>query len=380
MGTTDDGPNLHHLSDRIDALEQRLEAIEPDRAVPGVETELICAVPEPSPRDLEPGISVERARLIQYAARKWVNETVLHYYFFDDGPFGGAEIQKNIVREGFDVWRDVGIGLTFEEVDRIADAEVRIGFLAGDGYWSYLGTDVLQIGQQERTMNFGSDLTRDRRGVDVPVHEIGHTLGFPHEHQNPLAGIVWDEPAVHDTFSGPPNNWTPEMIERNILRKIPTGEVEGSDWDRDSIMHYAFQAGLIKVPAEFRTEPLIPDPGLSEADKEQALFFYPASQPTPVLQPFESVRIDLEPGRQANFAIEPDATRTYTIQTFGYTDSVIVLFEDVDGDHVFVAGDDDSGWSRNARLQLRLYAGRRYVLRVRLYYHWSSGEMAVMVY
>ena len=48
-------------------------------------------------------------------------------------------------------------------------------------------------------MNFGWDLRADERGVDVPVHEIGHALGFSHEHQNPFAGIVWDEEGVFDT-------------------------------------------------------------------------------------------------------------------------------------------------------------------------------------
>ena len=27
---------------------------------------------------------------------------------------------------------------------------------------------------------------------DTALHGIGHTLGLPHEHQNPNAGIVWD--------------------------------------------------------------------------------------------------------------------------------------------------------------------------------------------
>lgn len=58
----------------------------------------------------------------------------------------------------------------------------------------------------------------------------------------------------------------------------------------------------------------------------------------------------------------------------------MVLFEDRSGDYQYVARDDDSGWNRNARLQVRLYAGRRYVLRIRLYYQWASGEMAVMLW
>ena len=88
----------------------------------------------------------------------------------------------------------------------------------------------------------------------------------------------------------------------------------------------------------------------------------------------------MSPGEQKDFTIRPAATREYRIQTFGYTDSVMVLFEEHDGDFQFVAGDDDSGWDRNARLQLRLYAGRTYALRIRLYYQWASGDMAVLLW
>ena len=135
----------------------------------------------------------------------------------------------------------------------INDAEIRIGFLQGDGAWSYVGRDVIDIpGQHERTMNFGWDLKRDPRGVDTPVHEIGHTLGFPHEHQNPFAGIVWDESAVYRFFAGSPNFWSRQKTFHNVLRKLPERSVEGSKWDPNSIMHYPFDAGLIERDLVFR--------------------------------------------------------------------------------------------------------------------------------
>lgn len=378
----DDTPSNEELANRVDELERLLATLSYEGATAAAgDIEIDCGVPELPPRQMDPGISAERESLIQYNARKWVNETVIHYYFFRDGPYKGAKKQIDLVEKGFQEWRDVGIGIQFERVSSIDDAEVRIGFLSGDGYWSYVGTDVLNIGQQERTMNFGSDLSRDRREHNVAVHEIGHTLGFPHEHQNPNAGIVWDEPAVMSRFSGPPNNWDEAKIRHNILRKIPSGQVDGSDWDRDSVMHYGFPAGLIKVPVKYQTEPLDPALGLSGPDKEQARFFYPKPDPKhPTLNPFELARLDIGPGGQADFVITPKSTRTYTLQTFGRTDSVMVLFEQANGTNIFVAGDDDSGWDRNAQIRTRLYSGRTYVVRVRLYYKWASGEMALMLW
>ena len=145
-------------------------------------------------------------------------------------------------------------------------------------------------------------------------------------------------------------------------------------------MHYAFGAGLIERPEEYQNG-LEPTPGLSDTDIEQVIAFYPPTAPSYTeLRPFESQRLSLSPGEQKDFSNTPTATREYTIQTFGGTDTVMVLFEDYNGDFQYVAGDDDSGWNRNARLQLRLYSGRKYVLRIRLYYQWASGSSAVMLW
>ena len=347
-----------------------------------------CTLPRVPDRVLPPDLNPNRARLIRLNEKKWANGTRLRYYFFDratDGPNGGwvgPEAQRDAVRQAFDDWKALGIGLAFEEVSDREDAEIRIGFLQGDGAWSYVGRDVIDVARDpnERTMNFGWDLTTPY-GRDTALHEIGHTLGFPHEHQNPNAGIEWDEPAVYDYFGGPPNNWDDEPIRWNILRKIPPGEASGSAWDPDSIMHYAFPAGVIERPEEYR-DGLTPDPGLSEQDIDWAKRFYPAleRQQETELKPYESQRLTLQPGEQVNFRIRPPFTRRYRIQTFGASDTVIVLFEASNGETRFVAGDDDSGADRNASLEERLYRDRDYILRVRLYYADLSGETAVFMW
>ena len=58
----------------------------------------------------------------------------------------------------------------------------------------------------------------------------------------------------------------------------------------------------------------------------------------------------------------------------------MVLFEEVDGELRHLAADDDSGEDRNAQITVKLFAGRRYVLRIRLYYKTGSGETAVMLF
>lgn len=367
---------LERLEARLGAQREHYVAEEQD------EVQRFCSLPQVPERTFGPEVSPLRARLIRYFDKKWVNGTKLRYYFFDSGPFSGGNDQKDLVREGFNIWDEVGIGISFEEVTNISEAEVRIGFLRGDGAWSYVGRDVIDVpGQYERTMNFGWDLTRDPRGVDTPVHEIGHTLGFPHEHQNPFSGIVWDERAVYDYFGGPPNNWSRETTFYNVLRKLSVSEVEGSQWDPNSIMHYSFPAGLIETPQQYRAG-LRPELGLSDSDTAEVRKFYPPldDETNPQLVPFKSEFLSLAPGEQRNFSIEPNATRDYTIQTFGSSDTLIVLFEDQGTELRFVDGDDDSGTSFNARIKVRLYRGRKYVLRIRLYLNYASGDTAVMLW
>jgi hypothetical protein len=147
-------------------------------------------------------------------------------------------------------------------------------------------------------------------------------------------------------------------------------------------MHYPFQAGLILQPERYRTEPLRPAGGLSARDLAWVRAFYPGEDDAelPELLPFQSRELAILPGAQRDFVIRPTATREYTLQTFGVSDTVMVLFERADGQLRYQAGDDDSGEDRNATLQLKLFQGREYVLRVRLYFSQASGETAVMLW
>jgi hypothetical protein len=352
-----------------------------------------CSLPVQPEPDVPAGLGADRTRAIVRGRSKWANNTVLHYYFFDRETDGsnvrfsdgttrfvswvGPESQRQIVRDAFRSWKDLGIGLEFREVADRSEAELRIGFQRHDGSWSYVGRDVLAQGVDDRTMNFGWDLT-GADGRSTALHEIGHTLGMPHEHQNPYAGIVWDEPAVYAYLGGPPNHWDRATTYHNVLRKLDPREVEGSTWDPDSIMHYGFPGGIIQEPVEYAGG--IDPPGvLSTLDRDFVKQWYPGDAPEPQsLRPFRSIPLELDAGEQADFVIEPRASRRYRIGTFGASDTVIVLFEEVDGELRFVAGDDDSGRDLNARLRLKLFRGRRYVLRVRLYYSWESNETAVM--
>lgn len=191
--------------------------------------------------DLDAG-TVRVARMALISAKKWPRAKQLRCRFMD-----GTPTQKEKVRYYAQTWEQhANVSIEFGN-DR--KSEVRISFQADPGSWSALGTDCLvtrYFPLDEPTMNFGwlDDDTSATEYRRVVVHEFGHALGCIHEHQSPVEKLNWNKAAVYAAFSGPPNNWTREDIEGNILQKYGTRGVAASIFDIKSIMLYQFDASL----------------------------------------------------------------------------------------------------------------------------------------
>jgi len=176
------------------------------------------------------------------AGKKWKDGRTLGICFLD-----GSATQKARVKEQALKW-GLYANIKFDFTASKANAQIRISFVADDGSWSYIGTDCLGIKRSEPTMNFGwlTDDTEDDEYERVVVHEFGHALGAIHEHQNPRGGIKWNLPAVYAYFAGPPNYWSKEDTDVNVVSKYSVAQLNASKFDPESIMLYQFDGALIK--------------------------------------------------------------------------------------------------------------------------------------
>jgi hypothetical protein len=129
-------------------------------------------------------------------------------------------------------------------VESRTDPQVRIARVDDapemSGFWSFLGTDILDIGPGEPTMNLeGFTMeTPESEFYRVVRHETGHTLGFSHEHmRRELVQRIDPEKAI--SFFGRTQNWTPQEVRAQVLTPLEESSLLGTPHaDQQSIMCY----------------------------------------------------------------------------------------------------------------------------------------------
>ncbi len=291
------------------------------------------------------------ARAAFEISKLWTTGRTLRIRFLN-----GTAQQKQIVKQFAPQWTQHA-NLTFA-FDDAPTAEIRIAF-NDDGAWSYIGTDALGIAANQPTMNFGW------QDEGVVLHEFGHMIGMIHEHQNPGGNaIVWNEPAVIQALSGPPNNWDLATIRHNVLNRYSQTQINGSQFDEKSVMLYSFPVGW--TTNGFHSEP---NDILSKVDMDFAGTIYrkqPGVSTAPVeLSVFEGATAASigSPGEEDLYKFTVRTAGRYTIETEGPTDLIMKLYGP---SKTLIAQDDDSGAGRNPRIVRQLMPGE-YTVQVRHY-------------
>ncbi len=187
----------------------------------------------------QPGLSMEPQKLAVVTSKYWSAKGVkLTVGFLDNA----SNELKNRILSHMNAWNQYS---NVEFVLSNQNPQVRITF-ANDGYWSYIGTDILHIPAAEPTMNLQgfSMNTPESEYRRVVRHETGHTLGFPHEHMRQeivnlldvQKTIDWGERAL---------GWDRDTVIQQILTPLSESSLMGTpNADVDSIMCYQLPAEI----------------------------------------------------------------------------------------------------------------------------------------
>jgi hypothetical protein len=193
-------------------------------------------------RSIMPGFAPTKQRIAVVTTKYWGPKGVrLTVGFLDNPP---KDLRARILQH-MNAWApEVNVSFTESKTD----PQVRIARIPNDGYWSYVGIDILSIPADEPTMNLeGFTMsTPDSEFHRVVRHETGHTIGSPHEHMRKALVDKIDVKKAIKHF-GQTQGWTPTEVRQQVLTPLEEGSLLGTiDPDPNSIMCYQIPGSITK--------------------------------------------------------------------------------------------------------------------------------------
>jgi len=199
--------------------------------------------------------------------KMWTFGRTLTVSFFEGD---GYVLEK--VKALFKEWETYA-NIKFEFVNKNGD--IRVAFVLNGSSWSALGRDAVARSIDQPTMNFGwlYPETEDKEYRRTVLHEIGHSLGCIHEHQNPDPNhaIRWKKEALYEYFKRT-NNWDKEKVNINVIDRYDHEITSYSKFDNKSIMIYYIPPYLTEDNVAIGDENISE---LTETDKEFMKKWYP---------------------------------------------------------------------------------------------------------
>lgn len=236
-----------------------------------------ASLPPQAPRPVRPQAGMDAAVFDrQY---RWPTGATLKIGFLD----GSRDAREAVARTARKWSEHANIAMDFSLDAPPREPDILIRFEAV-GCTSHVGTTsryFAEIGEPSMDLCQMDQWIGTDAFEEVVLHEFGHALGLLHEHQSPNASFQWNKLAVYD-FYGTHYGWDRDYVDMWVFRQIEPQGVDASQYDPDSIMHYAF-------PAEFTTNGVAFGGShlLSPLDKELIAREYPRDAKPKVRRRYE---------------------------------------------------------------------------------------------
>ncbi len=228
-------------------------------------------------------------RIAVVIARKWPATGVRLSVSFLDNP--SVALRSRILLH-MNAWGEHA-NVLFSETHGVG--QVRIARLDSPeemaGYWSYLGTEILEANEDEPTLNL-QDFTMGESEAEfrrVVRHEAGHTLGFDHEHMRSDIVKRIDRKKAF-AFFDKDQGWSRKEVEEQVLTPLVKRSIMGTkESDPLSIMCYQLPGEIMKDgkpipggedinPTDFAfAKSLYPQPERRAKDTAEPAIHHPAS-------------------------------------------------------------------------------------------------------
>ena len=222
-------------------------------------------------------------RIVVVKGRKWPATGVRLSVSFLDGP--STALRTRILKH-MNAWGEQA-NVLFSETKGVGKVRIaRFDSPPKDaGYWSYIGTEILEIDDDEPTFNLDSFTMRTSESEfrRVVRHEAGHTLGFDHEHMRSEIVNRIDR-AKAFAFFDKDQGWSKKEVEDQVLTPLVKKSIMGTtEADPLSIMCYQLPGKIMKdgkpVPGGTDINPndfafaksLYPKPKRRDADSSKPL-------------------------------------------------------------------------------------------------------------
>lgn len=221
--------------EKLDAAARRAIEINPENAVERRQVARTPAGRRGGPR-----------RIAVLVARKWPATGVRLSVSFMDNP---SSALRTRILSHMNAWGE-SANVVFSETQ--GTGQVRIARLdspeAMAGYWSYMGTEILEVDESAPTLNLEAFTMRTSEAEfrRVVRHEAGHTLGFEHEHmRSDIVNRISRAKAI--AYFDRTEGWTEEEVEAQVLTPLAKASIMGTtDSDPLSIMCYQLPASIMK--------------------------------------------------------------------------------------------------------------------------------------